>query len=322
MTIRRGALYTGVFLLAVGAVTLGVAAGAVDSAAVADAAGVLWPLAVIAIGAGLVLRRSPAALAGGLVAAVLPGLALGASVVAVPQHLTVPCTDGAAPARATETRGGSFGSAASVNLTLSCGELAVVTQPGTAWRLDARDGDSRRTDIEADAGRLAASSDRGSGRWGQHAGGVEWDVALPAATTLDLTTELNAGRGRLDLAGARLGTLDLGVNAGDMHVDLTGATLRRLALEVNAGSAGIVLPATAFDGELAANAGSLEVCAPDDLGLRVRSTAALGSIHVNGLVRRDSAWETPGYDTAPFKADLAIEASVGSITINPMGGCK
>ena len=321
MTLRRKALYTGVFLLAVGAVTLGVAAGALDRAAVADTVGVLWPLAVIAIGIGLVLRRSRSALAAGLVAAMLPGLAFGASVVTVP-HLTVPCTDDAAPVRAAETREGSFGSAAAANLSVSCGELSVNTQPGTSWRLDARDGDNRLTNVDADTGRLAVGSDRGSGRWGQHAGRVEWNVTLPTATAIDLVTELNAGRGRLDLDGARLGVLDLNVNAGEMHVDLTGATLDRLALELNAGSAGIVLPAASFEGDLATNAGSLDVCAPAQLGLRVRSTVALGSIHLNGLVRREGAWVTPGYDTAPFKADLAIEASVGSVTINPMGGCK
>lgn len=321
MTIRRGSLYTGAFLLAAGAVTLAAAAGAVNREAVADIVGVLWPLAVIAVGAGLVLRRSRAALAGGLVAAVLPGLALGASVVATPP-VSVPCTDGAAPVRATETRDGSFGSTAAVNLTLSCGELSVTTQPGSGWRLDTRDGVNRRTDIEAGVDHLVVGSDRGSGRWGSRTGRVEWDVTLPTTTAIDLTTELSAGRGRLDLAGAHLGVLDMSVNAGELHVDLTDATLERIALDVNAGSAGIVLPAASFEGDLNANAGALEVCAPAGLGLRVRSTEALGSIDLTGLVQRGGTWETPGYDTTPFRADLAIEASVGSVTINPLGGCK
>jgi hypothetical protein len=209
-----------------------------------------------------------------------------------------------------------------VDLSLSCGELTVTTQPGSAWRIDARDGDNRRTDVSSDAGRLAADTDRGSRRWNLHAGRVDWDVTLPTGSTIDLTTELNAGRGRLDLAGARLGVLDLDVNAADLRVDLTGATLARLDLELNAGSTAIVLPASSFEGDLDTNAGALDLCAPDQLGLRVRSTASLGSIDVDGLVQRDGAWETPGYETAQLKADLAISASVGSVTINPEGGCK
>lgn len=320
MTVKRGTLYVGVFFLAAGAVTLGAATGVLDRTAVASAVETLWPVAVIAIGVGLVLRRSPAALVAGILAAAVPGLALGASVVAVPE-LPIPCTDAAGSAPA-ETRSGSFGSTARVDLTLSCGELTVTPQPGNAWRVDTRDGDSRRSTVAADGTSLSARVSGRSGRWNLHAGGVAWDVALPTGTTIDLTTELKAGRGHLDLAGTRLGAVNLDVNAADLRVDLTGATLDRLALEANAGSAAITLPADSFTGDLNANAGSLALCVPDQLALRVRSTATLGSIDVDGLVQRGSAWETPGYDAAPFKADLTIDASVGSVTINPEGGCK
>jgi hypothetical protein len=321
MTVRRGTLYVGVFLLAAGAVTLGVASGAFDRTAVASTAAMLWPVAIIAIGAGLVLRRSPAALVAGILAAALPGLALAASVVAVPEAV-VPCTDGSPATAQAETRNGTFGSSAAVDLALSCGELTVTAQPGSGWSLTARDGDNRRTTVEEDASRIAADTDRGTRRWNLHTGRVEWDVVLPTGTTLDLATELNAGRARLDLAGTRLNALDLEINAGSLNADLAGASLDRLAVEVNAGSVGIVLPADSFSGDLQANAGSLALCAPDQLALRVRSSAALGSIDVDGLVMRGSAWETPGYDTALFKADLAIAANVGSVTINPEGGCK
>lgn len=144
MTIRRGTLYLGVFLLAAGAVTLGAATGALDRSAIASTLGALWPIAVIAIGFGLVLRRSRAALVAGILAAAVPGLALGASVAAVPE-LSAPCMDGAASTAQAETREGMFGSTAAVDLSLSCGELTVTAEPGSAWRLDARDGDNRRT---------------------------------------------------------------------------------------------------------------------------------------------------------------------------------
>lgn len=325
MTVRRGTLYLGVFLLAAGAVTLGAATGALDRTAVAGTLGALWPIAVIAIGAGLVLRRSRAALVAGVLAAAVPGLALGASFAAVPEiAVGIPCSDaGSQPATAPlETREGTFATTAAVDLSLSCGELTVTAQPGTAWRLDARDGANRRTDVTSDATRLSATTNRAKDGWSPRTGRADWDLVLPTGTTLDLHTELNAGRGRLDLAGTRLGAVDLEVNAADLRMDLSGAVLDTINAEVNAGSVAIVLPADSFTGDLAANAGSLALCVPDQLALRVRSTAALGSIDVDGLVKRESAWETPGYDAASNKADLAIEASVGSVTINPEGGCK
>jgi hypothetical protein len=84
MTVGRGTLYVGVFLIAAGAMTLGAAVGVLDPAAVADTVATLWPLAVIALGVGLVLRRTRAALGAGVLAALVPGLALGAAIVALP----------------------------------------------------------------------------------------------------------------------------------------------------------------------------------------------------------------------------------------------
>ena len=84
MTVRRGTLYIGVFLIAAGVAMLGVAMGVLDANAVANTVGTLWPLAVITLGVGLVLRRSRAALGAGVLAALVTGLALGASIVALP----------------------------------------------------------------------------------------------------------------------------------------------------------------------------------------------------------------------------------------------
>jgi hypothetical protein len=311
-----------VFLLAAGAVTLLVVTGVLDPAAVAGAVIVLWPLAIIAVGVGLVLRRSPAALPAGIIAAMLPGLAFGGSVAAIPSGLPVPCTDGSGPVREAGIRSGSLGPAAVVDLTLSCGEIRVTTQPGTGWSFAAHEGANRTSNLSSFADRLVASSDARVRSWQPSTGRVDWDVVLPTGTAIDLATTVNAGRAHLDLSGSRLGKADLEANAGALAVDLTGATLEQLRMRLNAGSASIMLPADTFDGDLEANAGSIEACAPAGLGLRVHATAALGSTTLNGLVRQGDAWQTPDYATAPFKADLTLDASVGSITINPVGGCK
>jgi hypothetical protein len=130
MTVRRGTLYVGVFLIAVGTLTLGVAAGVLDAAAVADTLEALWPLAVIALGVGLVLRRSRVALGAGVIAALLPGLALGASIVAM-QDLPDRWMDGAWTIRHAETRECLLGSAAAVDLSLgSVGSVTINPEGG------------------------------------------------------------------------------------------------------------------------------------------------------------------------------------------------
>ena len=321
MTVRRGFLYFGVFLIAAGGVVLLTEAGVLDPDAVL-AALAWWPLAIIAIGAGLILRRTRAAVPGGMLAAATPGLLLGAMFVAVPD-LPTPCTDLDEATGPVVTREGSFAGAADVDLVLSCGELSVTTVPGAAWRVDARNGDDRETNVTATAGGLRVATRDDDRRFGWNAGSVDWDVALPTGQTLDLDVVVNAGRGRLDLDGARLEGLGIDVNAGDVRVDLTDAVVPRLDMDVNAAAASVTLPATGnMTGDLTVNAGSLDVCVPDDLGLRVSADNALGSTHFNGLIQRGDAWETPGYDTAQFRAILSVSASVGSVDINTEGACK
>jgi hypothetical protein len=209
-----------------------------------------------------------------------------------------------------------------VDLELSCGELAVTTAPGSTWSIEATNAADRAPRITSSTDQLAVSTSANQ-RFGWHPGSDDWNVVLPTGTTLDLDATINAGRGRLDLSGARLDTLGVDVNAGDMRVDLADATVRRMDVSVNAGATTIHLPASGgFTGDVEVNAGSLQVCVPETLGLRVTSTAALGSIDVNGLTRSGDAWVTPGYSTAQSRAELAVTANLGSVDISTEGACK
>ena len=321
MTVRRGLLYAGVFLAAAGGVTLLVSAGVLDATRVADALA-WWPLAVIAIGVALVLRHTRAAIAGGIVGALVPGLMLGASLTAVPD-LHGPCTSSETGGGTPISRDGTFGSAARVSLDLSCGSLDVATAPGNAWSIGGTNGRNRTADVTATADRLSLSSNVDRSRWTWNTGADNWDVTLPSDTQLDVDVQVNAGEGTLDLSGARLGTLGIDLNAGAVTADLGQAALSRLDVTVNAGAATVHLPGSGdLSGDLEVNAGSLQVCVPDGTAVQLRSQAALGSVDTDGLVRRDDAWMTPATTTAQAHADLAVSASVGSVSITPEGACK
>ena len=191
-----------------------------------------------------------------------PGLLLGATFVAVPD-ISTPCTD-AAGGGTPITREGAFGTTAEVDLELSCGELAVTTAPGSTWSIEATNAADRAPQITSSTDRLAVSTAANQSGSGWHPGSDDWNVVLPTDTTLDLDATINAGRGRLDLSGARLDTLGVDVNAGDMRVDLADATVRRMDVSVNAGATTIHLPASGgFTGDLEVNAGSLQVCVPE-----------------------------------------------------------
>lgn len=326
MTINRRLLHWGLFFVTTGAVVLAITGGLVTADGIATAFR-LWPVLVIALGVGVLLRRTRLNAAGGIVLAVIPGLVLGgllgaASLVRPPdlRELREACVD-ARPA-SLETRRGTFTGDASVDLALAVGELTVTTQPGYGWRLQLADVPGRSPDVESGIDGLSVESSPDHGwRWLDCGG--DWRLALPVAHRLDLATEIDAANGSFDLAGATLGDLRLVVNAGDARVDLAEATVDDLSLRVSGGAASLTLPATGeLAGDISVNAGAVRICAPDGLGMRVRSESTLASITTPGLVRVGDNWETPGYATAINHADVTVAVNVGSVEINPEGGCK
>ena len=319
MNVNRRFLYWGVFLVTAGAVMLVGQSDAVDDDVVAQALS-YWPILVIALGVGLLLRLTRFGVAGGMVAAAMPGLLLGGLVVATPR-MAPECGD-VRPASMV-TRQGSFEGAASVDLRLACGDVSVTAAPGSGWQLEAGNGRNAVAVVDASANRLSVASSDRERMFDFVRGADVWRLSLPTANTLDLRAEVNAGRGRFDLAGTRLGNVWLTVNAGEARVDLTGATVARLSTSVNAARVSLQLPATGdFDADLVVNAGALTICAPSDLGLRIHQSVVLGATKYTGFVHSGDAWESPGYSTASHHADVTVAVNVGSVDINPIGGCK
>ncbi len=322
MNIDRKYLYWGVFFIAAGAVVLVGQSDLVDSDVV-ERALELWPVLVIALGVGLLLRRTRFGVAGGMLAAAVPGLLIGGIVVAAPvvtPDLGMEC-DGTRPV-SLETRQGTFPGAGSVDLHLTCGDLTVTTLPGNGWSLETGNDRGKPAVVEVSTGRLSVVSAAGGRPFGLHRGADAWRLALPTADALGLTAEVSAGHGDFDLAGARLGAVRLAVNAGEGRIDLGGATLADLSLDVNAAKASLILPADDFAADLDVNAASLKICAPSELGLRIHHRGVLGSSDYTGLVRNGDAWESPDYALAIHHADVTVSVNVGSVDLDPVGGCK
>jgi hypothetical protein len=320
MRVNNSYLYWGVFFLALGGAIVAVTYFAPDPTAIVDVLQ-YWPLAIIAIGVALVLRRTQFNVAGGVIAAAVPGLLLGGAL-AVGPSVGWDCTPDDGDVQMVMTDRGTFNEPARVDIETACGTLTINTRPGSDWDLTAGNTAGDEPDVDATAAGLSIRRD-GEERWFGSHGRDDWRVSLPTARIADLDVTVNAGAGRTNLAGADIGTLALATNAGDSVVDLTTARVESIAATVNAGQLSVDLPAADdVRGSISVNAGQAQLCVPDSVGLRVRSSTTLGSTHLDGLVQRDGAWESPDYASAAHHADLTVSVNLGNLDINPVGGCK
>lgn len=320
MRVNHSYLYWGVFFLALGGAFVVVDVVDPDPTALIDVLR-YWPLILVAIGVALVLRRTQFNVAGGMLAAAVPGLILG-SAIAVGPRAGWDCAPGDDAFRTVATEQGTFSGPARVDVTTGCGTLTITTHPGTGWDVLAGNTDGYAPVVDATSDGLSLRNAR-SDRWFGFHGRDSWQMTLPTSRIDDLEVEVNAGEGRTDLAGADIGALAVTTNAGRSTVDLVATRVGSIAASVNAGKLTMDLPsADDVAGSISVNAGDAEVCVPDSVGLRVRSSGALSSTELNGLVQRDGAWETPDYASAAHHADLSVSVNLGSLRINPVGGCS
>jgi hypothetical protein len=317
MRIRPALLFWGIFFILLGGLPLLVRAGALDPNALSDAWR-LWPLLLVALGISLLLGRSRAGLLGTAIAAVVIGVAAGGALASGTSWIGnvggcgVP-TSGEAQRFEDD---GTFERPISAAFDLDCGTIDLSVTPGSAWRVE--------TDYEGEPPTLELSDDsiglRSPAGFGVRR--QRWTVTLPADAVRSIDLSLNAGSSTVRLAGAELQEFKLHVNAGDVRVDASGARVQGLDLSTNAGRIRFRVDEE-VRGSISANAGSIELCAPQDATLRLRVEEQLTFAHNlddRGLARSGDIWTREGAVGSPV-VDLSVEGNAANFTLDPDGGC-
>ena len=319
MRVDRGRRNWGVFLIVVGAVPLAYHQGAITASAISEAWR-LWPLIIVGLGLAFVLSRTPAYFVGGAVVAVCLGLVVGSPLAVGPN---VSCGSYGGNTRSV-SQSGSFDGGTSVQLDLQCGSATVTTSTDGLWHVDASNSGGNLPNVTSQANRLQITSVNNHG-WSFGQGKDDWQIRLPTGSDIDLTSSLDMGDARFNLAAAQLSTARFSLNLGTLRVDLTGAQVGSINVSTNLGSAYVTLGDTSdLTGHLATNLGSLDVCVPADLGVSVTSSDSLSSSDFAqaGLVRNGNAWQTTNYLVAAHKANLSVDTSLGSVKFKHAGGCQ
>ena len=323
MRINRRFLTWGAFFIVLGGVPLAVRAGLLD---VDEVRGwwSLWPLIVVGIGVGLVLRRTSFEVLGGLLVAVTAGLMGGAVLAGGAGGLPNAVCGNERAAGTLPAASGTFDGSAAVDLQLDCGELELTGAAGSTWSFRGAGDPARAPALESGAGRLTIRSHESSGL--DLVGRRElWQVTVPRDVPLGINLQLNAGRATIAPGAATLRDVQAQVNFGAITLDLGEVTaIESVDIQSNAGTTAVTLPNASMSGRIQVNAGAVRMCAPDGVGLRIRTGESAVSSYDFGrarLVQDGSTWTSPGYDSAGVRIELEAEANAGSFTLNPEDGC-
>jgi hypothetical protein len=345
MRIDRSLLNWGVFLVALGGIPLAVDRGWLESDIARDL-GQLWPLILVGIGLGLILRWTPFAWFGGALVAATFGIILGAAVVALPDDdisnlqgiipaiASGACASGDAGPGRTGEEGLADPDVFELELTFSCGDLAVERATDASWRLDAEhaQGDTPtidRSDLDGGTSRLALSqSDDDDFAFLGRQARSDWRVEVPVAAAITASATLNAVRARIELGDGPLARVAGTFNASDVVLNLAAATTPSgvdLGLTLNASDVRLLLPAGSVSARATLNASSLTACVPAGVPLRVESTSNLSSddLGSSGLLESGpSLWTTPGFSTATEHVDLSLTSTVSSFSLLRPESCS
>lgn len=319
--VSRGAVFWGLALVTAGIVVLALQQGLLTEALVSQVVD-WWPLILIGAGIAIIFSGTlgviATALAGVLVGILIGGLIGGAA--------SFPSSCGSGdPPPLIAFQDGSFDGAGNVEIELSCATLEVGGGSGDQWTVEADEQTAGILEIADQEGSLGVrtSEDVALGTENRlHVG-----VTVPAQAGTNVTSRLNAGDAMLDFSGGQWGALVVDGNAVSIHVDLSEADAEAFSATLNAGSMSLQLNAATQirDAELSANAGSFDLCAPDELGLQITVSENVATGHnldEAGLIQDGDTWRTPGFDSAENQVDITFSGNAASFSLNPEGGCE
>jgi hypothetical protein len=277
---------------------------------------------LIAVGLSIILARGPGAWIGGAFAAAVLGV-MAAGLVQIGIVPFVGCGGGDQAGTPFEGESGQLASTSSVDVTFSCGELQATTVAGSAWTLDGSSKDGRQPDVRTTDGGIEIEARSGP----SSASAAAADVADHVAARADDRPRPDAERGHgAARAGGRASRR--GRRHGERRVALLdfrdAEAMQTLDGTVNAGSNVTWLPDLPIRGDLTVNAGSLVICAPEGLGLRLvtgDNPISSNDFDRAGLVKTGDGWETPDYATAAIRTELDVTANAGSLSLNPTQPC-
>ena len=125
----------------------------------------------------------------------------------------------------------------------------------------------------------------------------EWSLRLSDRVPMDLSVELGAGAGNLELAGLLLTGLDVSLGAGEYMIDLSGDWERDVDATMETGAANI----------------SLKL--PSEVGVHVEVESGPNIVNATGLRRDGNLYTNAAYGISDVTLHIDIQSGIGQINL-------
>ena len=152
-----------------------------------------------------------------------------------------------------------------------------------------------------------------------HLDGDRLDVHIEAGASFIPFVGPSDGTWRFQITQEIPVTVKVETGASQLDMDLTDVLASHIELETGASNSNVIMPARGTSLlDLEAGAASINITIPEGVAGRIRIKEGLTSLNVdtNRFPQLDSRlYQSADYDTAANRAEVSVEAGLGSITI-------
>lgn len=124
-----------------------------------------------------------------------------------------------------------------------------------------------------------------------------WNVKLNNNLMQDITLNMGAGKGNIDLKDVKLENLDVHCGVGDITLDLSGNYPSDVDISIKGG------------------VGKSTIYIPKNMGVKVKAMKGIGSFKYSGLERNGDEYTNESFGKTPKSINISVEAGVGDINI-------
>ncbi|WPP51606.1 toast rack family protein [Catalinimonas niigatensis] len=146
-----------------------------------------------------------------------------------------------------------------------------------------------------------------------------WVIQLNDDLVQDLDLQIGAGETEIDLRGLTLNSVNVDAGVGEHSINLANTSVPELDINAGVGEVSVDLSGkwnNDLDAEINGGIGELNLLLPNDIGIRVEVSGALGAVNAPELDKDGRVYTNALYGESEYLLTLEIKAGIGTVNIS------